>query len=153
MRPTSEYARAHYAARKCLRAICERCGAAGKLEAALRPDAPAERLALDPNIKCLFSAEPADYFTLCVPCHRTLDRVELRPKCRRGHAYTADNTSIKTDGSRRCLTCHRENEARRMADDEARARKNERDRLRPPLSAEQKARKVALQRLRRQRTV
>lgn len=152
--PSAAYARAHYAARKVIRAVCEQCGATGKVEAALRPATPAARLLLDPNINCLYSLDPADYFALCVPCHRKLDHVELRAKCSRGHDYTPDNTSVKTDGSRRCLTCHRENEARRLEDPDARAAKVERARYyrqRTPMTAEQKARKVALQRLRRLR--
>jgi hypothetical protein len=151
VRPTRAYNRAHYAARKHVGPRCERCGSTERREAALRPDAPAERLYLDPNIKCLYSEHVEDYFTLCVPCHRQLDHVELRPACSKGHAYTAENTSIKSDGSRRCLTCHRGNEARRLTDPAARAAKNEWNRKRPPLTPEQKERKHALQRLRRQR--
>jgi hypothetical protein len=141
--PANAYARAHYDARRTLHGPCAICGAAGKFEAALRPDAPAEHLLLDPAIRCLYSLNPADYFALCTPCHRRLDHVELRRTCRRGHEYTPDNTSLKTDGSRRCL----ERASARNA-------KNARDklyRLRNPMTPEQKARKVALQRLRRQR--
>lgn len=151
VRPTAGYARAHYAARQVIGSSCERCGTDARLEAALRPDAPAERLTLDPNIRSLYSCSVEDYFTLCIPCHRKLDHVELRPSCASGHAYTPDNTSIKPDSSRRCLTCHRDYEARRLMNPEARAAKNERGRLRKPLTPAQKERKVALQRLRRAR--
>jgi hypothetical protein len=33
--------------------------------------------------------------------------------CSQGHPYTLENTSIKSDGSRRCKTCHREQEVNR----------------------------------------
>lgn len=36
--------------------------------------------------------------------------------CLRGHEFTPDNTSLRANGSRRCLACHRDNErARRTA--------------------------------------
>jgi len=151
---TNEYARVHYAARKMLGASCEACGSTEALEAALRPTTPAARLRMAPEMNALYSIDPIDYFTLCVPCHRRLDFVELRTHCRRGHEYTPRNTSIKYDGSRRCLTCHRENEARRLADPKVREAKNAADReyrRRNPMAPEQRARKVALQRLRRKR--
>ena len=154
-RATSAYARVHYAARKALGPACERCGATRRLEAALNPETPAERLVLDANINSLYSERASDYMTLCVPCHRALDFVELRTHCRRGHEYAPGNTSVKADGSRRCLACHRENEARRLADPAKRLAKNAADRAyrtRRPMTPEQKARKVALQRLRRRRS-
>lgn len=36
--------------------------------------------------------------------------------CPSGHPYSGNNLSIKRDGSRRCLTCHRERERRRFAE-------------------------------------
>lgn len=33
--------------------------------------------------------------------------------CHRGHEFTNENTSIRPNGARRCLTCHRENERAR----------------------------------------
>lgn len=39
----------------------------------------------------------------------------MRDVCLKGHAYSDENTSYKPDGSRRCLTCHREQQRRYMA--------------------------------------
>ena len=33
-----------------------------------------------------------------------------RTHCPQGHSYTPDNTSIKSEGSRRCMACHRNRE-------------------------------------------
>lgn len=146
----NDYNRVHHHARKNLDSACTRCGGTDRLQAALRPDAPAAHLLTDPDHGCLFSEDPADYFTLCLACHRHLDGVELRTHCRAGHAYTAENTSTRPDGSRRCLTCHREQEAARLSDPAARERKREADRQRrKPLTKEQRERKTQLQRLRR----
>lgn len=146
----NDYDRVHYHARKNLAAECSRCGGTERLQAALRPDAPAAHLRTDPEHGCLFSEDMADYSTLCLSCHKHMDRVELRPSCRAGHDYTPENTSIKPDGSRRCKTCHREQAAARLTDPEKRERKRELDRRnRKPLTEEQHVRKMALQRLRR----
>lgn len=144
----AEYARVHYAARKLLDTECARCGALEPLEAAFRPDTPEHRKKIDRATGCAYSLDLRDYVTLCIPCHRRLDLVDGRPYCLSGHRYTPDNTSIKTDGSRRCLTCHRDQESRRMQGPEYRERKHQRDRGRV-LTAAQKARKIYLQRQRR----
>lgn len=39
----------------------------------------------------------------------------VRDFCERGHAFTPENTGTKPNGSRRCLTCHRERETARRA--------------------------------------
>lgn len=148
------YGRVHYAARKVIGDACTHCGSRDKLEAALRPDTPESRLLLDSEFNAYYSEDLRDYFALCIPCHRRLDHVELRPTCRRGHPYEPGNTSIKSDGSRRCLTCHRDQAARRLADPEKRAVKNAADRAyraTNPMTSEQKARKLELQRIRRAR--
>jgi hypothetical protein len=148
------YLNVHYVARKLLSGEpCTYCGSTTKIEAALRPDTPAERLIAADTTGWLYSLNPYDYFALCLACHRRLDTVELRPGCRRGHEYTPSNTSIKPDGSRRCLACHRDGEARRMEGHDYRIAKRLADRgyrARHPMTTDQKARKVALQRLRRQ---
>lgn len=148
-----DYNRVHYRARKNLDDRCSRCGDTERLQAALRADIPAARLLTDPDHGCLFSEDVADYFTLCLACHKHMDGVELRTHCRSGHAYTPENTSVRPDGSRRCLACHREQEAVRLSDPEARRRKQELDRQRrKPLTKQQRARKSALQRFRRRET-
>lgn len=145
-----EYNRVHHLARKLLKDRCARCSATDRLQAALRPDADEEHLRVDPVSRCAYSVDPADYMTLCLPCHRRLDLVEGRTHCRNRHPYTPENTSVKRDGSRRCLTCHREQEADRMADPEYRERKRAANRGRV-LTPEQKERKLELQRIRRAR--
>lgn len=149
-----EYDRVHYAARKLLADTCARCGATTGLEAALNPETPADRLRLDETINCLYSSDPADYMTLCRPCHKHMDRVESRTHCKNDHEYTPENTHIRPDGSRQCRICNRENAARWRDDPENRVRKNAADReyrKRNPVSPEQHARRMALQRLRRQK--
>jgi len=42
-------------------------------------------------------------------------RSSARTECPRGHAFTAENTGRKRDGSRRCKTCDREYAARQRA--------------------------------------
>jgi hypothetical protein len=151
------YNRVHYAARKMIAgSACEQCGASGVvIQAALRPGIEQAKLHAEPRTGCLYSDDPADYHPLCIPCHRHLDMIESRPACVNGHEFTPENTSIRRDGSRRCLTCHREQEQERKSDPAARARKNAADReyhRAHPMTAEQKARKVELQRIRRAAT-
>ena len=149
-----EYDRVHYAARKLLASACTRCGATDRLEAALNPETPAGRLHLDQTINCMYSNDPLDYVTLCKACHQHMDGVEQRTHCKNDHEYTPENTSIRPDGSRRCRTCHREQEAARLVDPEARERKRLADReyrKRKPITPEQHDRNMALQRLRRQK--
>lgn len=149
-----EYNRVHHLARKLLLDACARCGATERRQAALNPEAPAENLHKDPVSGCMYSTDPADYLTLCQPCHRIVDLVEGRPRCSNGHEYTPGNTGSAPGNARRCLTCHREQEAARLADPEARARKNAVDRdyrRRVPMTDAQKERKLELQRVRRAR--
>jgi hypothetical protein len=148
----SGYGQIHFMARKALGDSCERCDATERLQAALRLDAAPEQLRTDPASGCAYSINVRDYWTLCQPCHRRLDLVEARPTCTRGHEYTPDNTYVRSDGTRRCRRCQREGEAARLADPAKRETKRERDRERralTPLTAEQKARKLELQRRRR----
>lgn len=149
-----EYNHVHYLARKRLKDRCERCSATDRLQAALRPDADEEHLRVDPVSRCAYSTDPADYMTLCQPCHRRMDLVEGRTHCKHRHAYTPENTTVLRNGARRCLACHRAQETERLQDPDARARKNAADReyrRRVPMTAEQKARKIELQRVRRAR--
>jgi hypothetical protein len=75
------YESVHRMARTRLRKACERCGATTRLEAALRPTAPQSNLRLDEARRCWYSVSPADYGTLCVPCHRRMDwRIRSAPK-------------------------------------------------------------------------
>lgn len=145
-----EYARIHYAARKAISDRCENCGAQ-PVQAALRPKAHVEHLRIDPATGCRYSLRVDDYLPLCVPCHRRIDIVEPRLKCANGHEYTPESTRMK-QGARVCRTCHREREAARSRDPQINAKKREqqrRYRANTPMTAEQKARKVELQRLRR----
>lgn len=103
----SGYVRVHRLARMQTRqADCRRCGATGPSQAALRPDAPHERLLLDPIKNCVYSNSPADYEPLCAGCHYRQD-FGLRTHCRRGHAYTPENTAPGKEGTRRCRACNR----------------------------------------------
>ncbi len=43
-----------------------------------------------------------DFFQLCPSCHRLYDQQD---KCRKGHPYTPETTSINSRGHRRCLIC------------------------------------------------
>jgi hypothetical protein len=149
-----EYNRVHHLARKLLLDACVRCSATKRLQAALNPEAPVEHLHKDPVSGCMYSMDPADYLTICQPCHRVMDLVEGRPYCSNGHTYTPENTGSATGNARRCLTCHREQETVRRADPGVRARKSAADRdyrRRNPMTAEQKERKLELQRVRRAR--
>lgn len=149
----SGYNAAHHQARKHKADECERCGSSERLEVALRPDADPDHLEINESTGCRYSHHTDDYMTLCRPCHMHMDLVEGRTHCARGHEWTPENTST-LHGKRRCLTCHREDEAARLADPEVRARKNAQDRTYRklhPMTAEQKARKLELQRIRRAR--
>src|SRR5262245_41885349 len=121
----NEYSRVHHAARKRVAAVCERCGQTGKVHAALRAGVPPERLKRDDLSGSSYSLDPADYHPLCIRCHRRLDLVEGRPRCRKGHDYTPENTRYRPDGSRCCRTCHREQMRAYLADPVKRAAKNE----------------------------
>lgn len=147
-----EYNRIHYMARKTIGAACEECGSTEAIQAALRHDAEPARLRIDATTGCAYSTDVTDYHALCVACHRRRDLVDGRPECSNGHEYTPENTSIRSDGSRRCLTCHREQESARNEAPSTRAAKNARDREyreANPMTKEQKDRKLELQRKRR----
>ena len=80
-----------------------------------------------------YSDDPADYIPLCKPCHQTFDKA-LITHCPHGHPYEGRNLMIEA-GKRKCRTCvYARNNARR---------------LRNPMTPEQKARKLELQRIRR----
>lgn len=145
-----EYGRIHYRARKALAgSTCEHCGTADRIEAALWPGTDPSRLRVDPATGCRYSIEVSDYHPLCHPCHFKMD-AEGRETCANGHERTAENTSYRPDGTRRCAICHREEERTRKSDPQVRARINARQReLKRPLTGEQRARKTALQRARR----
>lgn len=144
-----EYNRVHYSARKNRSTHCERCCSDRNLDMALLP-AENHPLFRDPKTGCLYSTDSSAYVTLCRACHKKMDAVEGRPYCRHGHPYSANNTSVKPDGSRRCLTCHRQQEALRLLDPAALDAKRIRQRVnRKPLTPQQHARKMELQRQRR----
>lgn len=143
-----EYARVHYHARKRLDSSCRSCGSSQDLQAALSSEAAPGKLKRDPATGCLFSTDGSDYITLCYRCHRNLDIVQKRTHCAAGHEYAPGSFAIKKDGARRCLICHRQQEAARCADPVYRAKKYARARI--PLTARQKERKLQLQRLRRE---
>lgn len=143
------YDRIHYAARKIFSGrSCDRCNKA-PVHAALRPSTPRERLCIDSK-GFLFSFNLADYHPLCIPCHR---KVDLRIRCRARHEFSDVNTSVKRDGSRRCLVCHRERERARLRDGahhEAKLLTGRRYCHAHQPTPGQKARKLLLQRRRRQ---
>jgi len=151
MSVSSEYSRVHYAARKIVGNICQRCGASGRVHAALRPNVDRTKILIDPLCGSAYTTDPADYYALCIPCHRKLDLVEGRPYCRHGHKFTPENTLIK-DGARHCRVCNRERARARVSTPEGHAAKSESDRRyreRHPITPEQRARKLELQRIRR----
>lgn len=80
-----------------------------------------------------YSAEPMDYIALCKPCHQRFDAPTV---CPQGHEKVGRNLLID-EGKRKCRTC-------------VYARNRERRRTHP-MTAEQKARKLELQRQRRAR--
>lgn len=149
-----EYNRVHHLARKLLLGACIRCRATERLQAALSPGAPVGNLRKDPVSGCMYSMDPADYMTLCQPCHRIMDLVEGRTHCSNGHEYTPENTGAAPGNARRCLACHRDEEAKRLSDPEARARKQAADReyrRRNPITPEQHVRRMEMQRAHRAR--
>jgi hypothetical protein len=130
----SGYVTVHNAARKTLGKVCVRCGATGRLQAALRHDADPARLRLEPAHGLLYSTDPAnDYHALCPRCHSRLDVVEPCTHCPHGHPYSPENTHVRPNGKRDCRTCHRLRMRRRYAS----------------LTPEQRARRAGLARLRR----
>lgn len=149
----NEYSRIHYAARKKIARQCEACGSSGQMHAALRVNANPDHLKQDEISGCWYSTDINDYMPLCIPCHRKQDRIDGRPLCKHGHAYTPENTHIKADGSRQCRTCNREQAAARLRNEQAKAKKKISDRhyrQSHPMTESQKARKLELQRIRRE---
>ncbi|OBJ38797.1 hypothetical protein A5621_13045 [Mycobacterium colombiense] len=68
------YHAVHRAARKLLAGrSCERCGAAGKVHAALKPSTPRHRLRYDAKVRLWYSVSPLDYAPLCPRDHHRLD--------------------------------------------------------------------------------
>lgn len=78
-----------------------------------------------------YSVNPDDYAPMCHRCHRLLDKAAIT-HCPQGHEYAGDNILMDA-GKRKCRTCVYERNRRR------------------PLTAEQKARRIELQRERRAR--
>jgi hypothetical protein len=71
---------AHKRHRKALPSYCERCGRTdGRLDAALRPDAPVEHLLGDVRRKRHYSLRTEDYERLCRSCHLKQDRKGKAP--------------------------------------------------------------------------
>lgn len=106
---TPSYYTVHRRARKQMADTCARCGDRERLEAALKPSTPAERLLTCKYKGLRYSANLNDYEALCVPCHRHQDIGKGRPNptCRKGHPLTPDNIRFHTNGRRQCLTCYR----------------------------------------------
>lgn len=148
----NEYQRVHHVARKRIEMKCGACGSTSKIHASLKHDAGESNLRLDPVTRCIYSIDHQDYQPLCVGCHRVLDFRASKTHCKNGHLLTAETTSIKRDGSRRCLICHRTNNRELLKAPEARMKKIKRDRAyreSHPVTAEMKRRKLELQRARR----
>lgn len=109
------------------------CGAQAA-EWAYRHGSPAE---LRDSRGLAFSADPSDYDPMCRRCHRLYDKAHIT-HCPNGHEYTAENTLLDA-GKRKCRTCvYKRNTERRRAN---------------PLTPQQKARKLELQRQRRAEAV
>jgi hypothetical protein len=79
------YTTAHREAGRSLPHVCLGCGKTdGKLDCALKHDAPAENVRVDPRHVTatktgLYSIRPRqDYMRLCQPCHRIYDRLNPR---------------------------------------------------------------------------
>lgn len=110
---------------------CTGCGGPAK-EWALRHDAAA--LVTDEEGRS-YSDDPYDYSAMCFRCHRLMDKASIT-HCPQGHEYEGDNLLLD-GGKRKCRECvYARNSARRK---------------RVPMTPEQKARKIELQRLRRRR--
>jgi hypothetical protein len=89
-------------------AACAGCGATGRLETALKPDVPRERLRVESGRGRRYSVLASDYRALCLPCHRAAcGSAAGGPRCKWGHEYTAQNTRLEVAGGRRCRTCIR----------------------------------------------
>jgi len=54
------------------------------------------------NISGRHIRDRADYKVLCPSCHRKMD---AKPQCKHGHAYTQENTFINANGHRECRIC------------------------------------------------
>lgn len=79
-----------------------------------------------------YSDDPEDYIPLCKSCHRAFDQPVTH--CPKGHPYSGANL-IWDNNKRKCRTCvYKRNAERQRAN---------------PLTPEQKARKLELQRIRR----
>jgi len=78
-----------------------------------------------------YSVNPDDYAPMCFRCHRLMDKASIT-HCPKGHEYADGNTLIDA-GKRKCKTCVYERNRRR------------------PLTPQQKARRIELQRERRAR--
>lgn len=78
----SGYHKVHRLAREAIGDTCLHCGTKpDRIEAALRPGTPAERLRVHPEISQRYSADPGDYDPLCRPCHIRQDRTDARTVC------------------------------------------------------------------------
>lgn len=65
--------------------------------------------------------DPEHYFSVeavCIPCHVARDSAKVRQTaCVQGHAFTAENTRRRANGTRECVTCRRHRDlARRPAE-------------------------------------
>lgn len=110
--------------------LCE-CGGAAA-EWAYTHDDPCPNERLNANGQA-YSTDVTRYKPMCHRCHRIYDKQHIT-ECPSGHEYTPGNTLMDA-GKRKCRTC-------------VYARNRER-RRRFPMTAEQKARKLELQRIRR----
>lgn len=52
-----------------------------------------------------YSTDQSLYVAMCLSCHRRMDKGG--DSCKRGHAWTSENTGIKSNGRRFCRTCAR----------------------------------------------
>jgi hypothetical protein len=80
---------------------CQDCGVEGRTEFA--------------NVSGEYRRSMDDYVEVCRPCHRKRDSTGM---CRKGHAFTPDNTYVQeSTGQRFCRTCARAREAARRRKD------------------------------------
>jgi hypothetical protein len=102
-------------------AACEVCGTCeGRMEWALRADAPAEVLLVSPE-GWRYSTDTSHYANLCKSCHNLQDLG--RDECRKGHPLGGENLYIQpSNGKRFCRACQKRRRRERTIRNTAAAR-------------------------------
>lgn len=58
------------------------------------------------NLSGEYLRDTTDWARLCTSCHRLID-ISPSKTCRRGHAYTPENTFNRKNGKQDCKTCRK----------------------------------------------